>query len=162
MNGKLDQAAAAFRNWRLSDLATRTALLDKIADAYDANKDRLARMATDEMGKTYASAVAEVEKCVAGFRHYAKHGTATLSPRSSLLSNGGTAEVHWLPQSPVLAVMPWNFPYWQAVRFLAPTILAGNVGLLKHARIVQGCTALRCWRPAARWVYSKISPSNPA
>jgi succinate-semialdehyde dehydrogenase/glutarate-semialdehyde dehydrogenase len=142
INGKLDQAVTAYHAWRKTGLDERTALLTKIADAYEANKPRLARMATDEMGKTYASSVAEVEKCIAAFRHYAKEGPAMLAPATQKLSNGGTAEVHWLPQGPVLAVMPWNFPYWQAVRFLAPAILAGNAALLKHASIVQGCAAL--------------------
>ena len=98
-------------------------------------------MATQEMGKTYASAIAEVEKCIAAFRHYAQHGPAMLEPVQQKLANG-TAEIRWLPQGPVLAIMPWNFPYWQAVRFLAPTIMAGNVGLLKHASIVQGSARL--------------------
>ena len=142
VNAKLDKAIFAFHAWRETPVQERAALLGRIADAYDANKDRLARMATSEMGKTYASAAAEVEKCAAGFRHYAKEGPAMLAPKQIELSTGGTAEVRWLPQGPVLAIMPWNFPYWQAVRFLAPTILAGNVGLLKHASIVQGCARL--------------------
>lgn len=142
VNASLNSAVSAFHVWRETPLEERTALLGRIADAYDANKDRLARMATSEMGKTYASAIAEVEKCVAGFRHYAKQGPEMLAPKRMPLSNGGTAEVRWLPQGPVLAVMPWNFPYWQAVRFLAPTILAGNAALLKHASIVQGCAKL--------------------
>src|SRR3546814_18930199 len=89
-------------------------------------RSRLARMATQEMGKTYASAIAEVEKCVAGFRHYARNGPAMLEPQQQPLGNG-VAELCWQPLGPVLAIMPWNFPYWQAVRFLAPTIMAGNV-----------------------------------
>jgi succinate-semialdehyde dehydrogenase / glutarate-semialdehyde dehydrogenase len=139
---KLDKAMAAFHAWRETGLDKRTALLARLADLYDSNKDRLARMATMEMGKTYLSAVAEVEKCAVAFRHYAKDGPAMLEPKSYRLGSGGSAEVHWLPQGPVLAIMPWNFPYWQAVRFLAPTILAGNVGLLKHASIVQGVAGL--------------------
>jgi succinate-semialdehyde dehydrogenase / glutarate-semialdehyde dehydrogenase len=139
---KLDKAMAAFHAWRETGLDKRTALLARLADLYDSNKGRLARMATMEMGKTYLSAIAEVEKCAAAFRHYAKDGPAMLAPRSYPLGSGGSAEVHWLPQGPVLAIMPWNFPYWQAVRFLAPTILAGNVGLLKHASIVQGVAGL--------------------
>ncbi len=142
VNAKLDKAVAAYQAWRNVDVAERAALLGRIADCYDAEKDRLARTATLEMGKTYASAVAEVEKCAAGFRFYAKEGPAMLAPTRTKLNNGGSAEVHWLAQGPVLAIMPWNFPYWQAVRFLAPTILAGNVGLLKHASIVQGCAGL--------------------
>jgi succinate-semialdehyde dehydrogenase/glutarate-semialdehyde dehydrogenase len=142
VGAKLDVAVRAFANWRTTSIAERTALLGRIADQYDANKDRLARTATEEMGKTYTSALAEVEKCAAAFRHYAKHGAQMLEPQSHVLSGGGTAEVRWLPQGPVLAIMPWNFPFWQAVRFLAPTILAGNVGLLKHASIVQGVARL--------------------
>jgi succinate-semialdehyde dehydrogenase/glutarate-semialdehyde dehydrogenase len=142
VSAKLDQAVKAYHGWRETSYSTRTDVLSKLADCYEENKKRLAAMATAEMGKTYSSAVAEVEKCAAAFRHYAKHGPAMLEPIRSELSNGGTAEVHWLPQGPVLAIMPWNFPYWQAVRFLAPTIMAGNVGLLKHASIVQGCAAL--------------------
>jgi succinate-semialdehyde dehydrogenase/glutarate-semialdehyde dehydrogenase len=142
LEAKIAKSAAAYRSWRQTSIETRTQLLSAIADAYAANKDRLAKMATAEMGKTYASAVAEVEKCIAAFRHYASHGPAMLEPKKSQLSNGGTAEVHWLAQGPVLAIMPWNFPFWQAVRFLAPTLLAGNTGLLKHASIVQGVAAL--------------------
>ena len=139
---KLDRAQAAYRGWRESKLDERTALLNRIADCYEGDKERLARMATEEMGKTYASAIAEVEKSAAGFRHYATHGPAMLKPVRSALANGGSAELCWLPQGPVLAIMPWNFPYWQAVRFLAPTIMAGNVGLLKHASNVQGVANL--------------------
>jgi succinate-semialdehyde dehydrogenase/glutarate-semialdehyde dehydrogenase len=139
---KLDRAVAAFKKWRVTDISERTALLSRLAEQYEKHKDRLAKMATQEMGKTYASAVAEVEKCASAFRHYAQHGPAMLEPKINPLSTGGSAEVHWLPLGAILAVMPWNFPYWQAVRFLAPTILAGNVGLLKHASIVQGCGKL--------------------
>lgn len=139
---KLRRADGAFRQWRKVDILERAALLSRIADEFEARKDVLARMATAEMGKTYMSAIAEVEKCVAGFRHYASHGPAMLETQSYPLSAGGKAVVHWLPLGPILAIMPWNFPYWQTVRFLAPTLLAGNVGLLKHASIVQGCAGL--------------------
>jgi len=139
---KLDRATAAFDHWRTVDVADRAALLVKIADAYEANTDRLVRMATQEMGKTLKSAVAEVDKCIAAFRYYAKAGPAMLDTSAISLASGGSATVHWLPIGPVLAVMPWNFPYWQVVRFLAPALLVGNVGLLKHASNVQGCAAL--------------------
>ena len=89
------------------------------------------------MGKTRKSAIAEVQKCVAGFRYYAEHGPAMLAARHIAVP-GGRASMHWLPVGPVLAIMPWNFPYWQVVRFMAPTIMAGNVGLLKHASLTQG------------------------
>lgn len=142
VDAKLERSIAAFREWRLSDLSERTALLARLADRFEADKARLARMASLEMGKTFASAVAEVEKCAAALRFYATHGPEMLATRSQPLANGGRAELHWLPIGPVLAVMPWNFPYWQVVRFLAPTIMAGNVGLLKHASIVQGVARL--------------------
>lgn len=137
----LARADAAFRSWRDSPLERRTALLSAIADAWEANKQHLAETATREMGKTLAGAVAEVEKCISGFRHYAVRGPSYLEPGKMQTANGH-AVARWLPMGPVLAVMPWNFPYWQVVRFLAPTIMAGNVGLLKHASNVQGCAAL--------------------
>lgn len=133
---KLARAEATFREWRLTDVATRAALLEKIAEQFDANAHRLAEIATREMGKTLKSALAEVEKCAAAFRHYAQEGPTMLEPRAF-----PNATATWHPMGPVLAVMPWNFPYWQVVRFMAPTILAGNVGLLKHASNVQGCGA---------------------
>ena len=133
---KLQRAHDAFRDWRITDLTERTALLERIAEQFDANTRHLAEIATREMGKTLKSALAEVQKCAAGFRHYAQQGPAMLEPRSF---PGATAT--WHPLGPVLAVMPWNFPYWQVVRFLAPTIMAGNVGLLKHASNVQGVAA---------------------
>lgn len=142
IDSKLALAADRFRHWRKTGLHERIALLNKIADAYISNKDRLAHMATAEMGKTFTSAAAEVEKCAAGFRYYAQNGAAMLEPRYETLPNGSQAELRWLPQGPVLAIMPWNYPYWQAVRFLAPTILTGNVALLKHASNVQGCAGL--------------------
>ena len=142
LEAKVAAAQKTYREWRETPIATRAALLEAIAEQYDANAERLAVMATREMGKTFKSALAEVRKCAAGFRHYAQHGPAMLDPVAIPLSSGGAAQARWLPIGPVLAVMPWNFPYWQAVRFLAPTILAGNVALLKHASVVQGCAAL--------------------
>lgn len=137
----LTRAHAAYRSWRVSDIAQRTALLTAIAGQFEANKQHLAETATKEMGKTLASAIAEVEKCIAGFRHYAATGPGYLEPVETRTASG-RAVGHWLPLGPILAVMPWNFPYWQVVRWLAPTILAGNVGLLKHASLTQGCAAL--------------------
>ncbi|QNE32841.1 NAD-dependent succinate-semialdehyde dehydrogenase [Sphingomonas sp. NBWT7] len=137
---RVARAQQTFAEWRLTDLATRSALLEKIAEAFEADKRRLAEIATREMGKTLKSSLAEVEKCAAGFRYYAQNGPAMLEPRRIAVP-GGTATTHFLPIGAVLAVMPWNFPYWQVVRFAAPTIMAGNVGLLKHASICQGVAA---------------------
>jgi succinate-semialdehyde dehydrogenase/glutarate-semialdehyde dehydrogenase len=137
---KLQRAHEAFRAWRQTDYTTRTDLLERIAEQFEANKRRLGEIATREMGKTLKSAIAEVEKCAAAFRHYAQNGPTMLADRTFTVATG-TATARWLPMGPVLAVMPWNFPYWQVVRFAAPTIMAGNVGLLKHASSVQGCAA---------------------
>lgn len=137
---RLAKAQATYLDWRESDLATRTTLLRHIAEAFEDDKDRLARIATEEMGKTLKSAIAEVEKCASAFRYYAKHGARLLAP-TEVETPVGHATARWLPMGPVLAVMPWNFPYWQVIRFAAPTIMAGNVGLLKHASSVQGCAA---------------------
>jgi succinate-semialdehyde dehydrogenase/glutarate-semialdehyde dehydrogenase len=138
----LDKAVSTFNKWRHSSLAARQELLRKIADTFEGNKATLARTATLEMGKTYVSAIAEVEKCVAAFRYYADHGPQLLEGTHVELPNGASAQTIWLPLGTILAIMPWNFPYWQVARFVAPTILAGNVGLLKHANNVQGCAAL--------------------
>ena len=120
----LAAAAATYRTWRMTSVADRTSLLARLADAYEANADRLARMATLEMGKTIASAKAEVLKCVAGFRHYATHGEAMIAPRQLDVATG-SAEIHWLPLGPVLAVMPWNCPYWQVVPRASSPAMSG-------------------------------------
>ncbi len=137
----LAEAEEAYRAWRTSDLTDRTALLTRIAEQFEARQDELAGAATFEMGKPLAQARAEVAKCATAFRYYAEHGPALLTPLEFALPQG-RAMGHWLPQGPILAVMPWNFPYWQVVRFLAPTIMAGNVGLLKHASLTPECAAL--------------------
>lgn len=137
---RVAKAHATFADWRTTDLQTRMALLARIADVFEGDKERLARIATEEMGKTLKSAIAEVEKCASGFRYYAEHG-ARLLDSVGVDTPVGRATARWLPMGPVLAIMPWNFPYWQAVRFIAPAIMAGNVGLLKHASSVQGCAA---------------------
>ena len=138
LEGKVARAAAAYTGWRTTSLAERTALLERIAEQFEANARALAEVATREMGKTLASAIAEVQKCAAAFRHYAQEGPAMLAP-ATFQTASGTATARWHPLGRVLAVMPWNFPFWQVVRFAAPTILAGNGGLLKHASLTQGC-----------------------
>ncbi|ABC64625.1 NAD-dependent succinate-semialdehyde dehydrogenase [Erythrobacter litoralis] len=142
IEAKLAKADEAYAAWRRSSLDERSAMLLSLAEAYEAHRDPLARQATLEMGKTLSSARAEVDKCIALMRHMAEAGPGMLEPLHWDLGDDGSAEGRWLAQGPVLAVMPWNYPYWQVVRFLAPAIMAGNVGLLKHASIVQGCAAM--------------------
>ncbi len=140
VEARLAKAQTAFLAWRDSEIEERKTLLRHIAERFEDDKERLARIATEEMGKTLKSAVAEVEKCASAFRYYARHGAQLLRP-VEIDTPVGHAVARWLPMGPVLAVMPWNFPYWQVVRFAAPAIMAGNVGLLKHASSVQGCAA---------------------
>lgn len=135
---RIARAAAAYAAWRTTSYDERTALLERIAGQFEANAHELADIATREMGKTLKSAMAEVQKCAAAFRHYAQEGPAMLAS-TTVQTPSGSATARWLPMGPVLAVMPWNFPFWQVVRFAAPTIMAGNVGLLKHASLTQGC-----------------------
>ena len=138
LEARLAAAAKGFATWRSTPLAERTALLVRLADLMDADKQALGRLMTVEMGKTLASAIGEVEKCAATCRWYAEHGPALLADEPITLPKG-RAIAKRLPLGVVLAVMPWNFPFWQVVRFLAPTLLAGNAGLLKHASNVGGC-----------------------
>lgn len=138
---KLATAQAAYGDWRTSSIDRRTDVLARMAGLYREQTDELARLAVTEMGKPISQAKSEIGKCADLLDYFAASGPPMLEPESWELSDGGRAEGRWLPQGPVLAVMPWNFPYWQVVRFMAPTILAGNVGLLKHAGIVQGVAA---------------------
>ena len=135
IDAALGRAADTAAKWRTSAMDERTHLLEAIAQQFEDKRDAMAEIATREMGKTFRESKGEVEKCASALRYFAKHGPAMLEPEKI---PGGKGELRWLPIGPVLAVMPWNFPYWQVVRFLTPTILAGNVGLLKHASNVQG------------------------
>ncbi|MCJ7421252.1 NAD-dependent succinate-semialdehyde dehydrogenase [Sphingomicrobium astaxanthinifaciens] len=131
----LDRAETAFADWRRSSPDERAQLLDAIADRFEAERDALAEIATREMGKTLRESRGEVDKCVTALRYFAQAGPGMIAPEPI---PGGKGEMRWLPLGPVLAVMPWNFPFWQVVRFLTPMVMAGNAGLLKHASNVQG------------------------
>jgi succinate-semialdehyde dehydrogenase/glutarate-semialdehyde dehydrogenase len=140
LDEKLRRAADAFRTYRTTTYAERAALLNRAADILDADTDELARLATLEMGKTYASARAEVAKSAKGCRWYAEHGEDLMADLPHQVDvPGAKVFTRYEPIGPVLAVMPWNFPYWQVFRFAAPTLMAGNVGLLKHASSVPQC-----------------------
>ncbi|MBC2778272.1 NAD-dependent succinate-semialdehyde dehydrogenase [Parasphingopyxis marina] len=141
IEAKIAQAVSTYRGWRTTDYETRTDLLRKIADQYDTQREELAAIITAEMGKPIKQARAEIDKCAKGFRFYADNGPDMLKPIEKPLVSGRSVS-HWLPQGPVLAIMPWNYPFWQVVRFLAPTIMAGNVGLLKHASSTPECAAM--------------------
>jgi succinate-semialdehyde dehydrogenase/glutarate-semialdehyde dehydrogenase len=132
LEARLARAASTFHSWRRVPVAERCRLMVRAAEALEANKERFGRTMTLEMGKTLKSAVAEVEKCAWVCRYYAENGERFLADEE-MKSNATRSYVRWLPLGPVLAVMPWNFPFWQVFRFAAPALVAGNVGLLKHA-----------------------------
>lgn len=129
---KLQRAAAAFRAHRRTSMAERAERMRRAGEILEVEKDRLGRLMTTEMGKTLASAIAEVEKCAWVCRHYADHAAEMLAPRPVDVGDA-RGEIRFLPLGAVLAIMPWNFPLWQVFRFAAPALMAGNVGLLKHA-----------------------------
>ncbi|MGY1839533.1 MULTISPECIES: NADP-dependent succinic semialdehyde dehydrogenase [unclassified Modestobacter] len=135
LEDKLARAAAAARSYRLTPVEDRVRWLRAAADALDADADDVAELMTTEMGKTLAAAKAEIGKCAAALRWYAEHGPALLEPQPRDADAVGAEQAYVVhqPIGVVLAVMPWNFPLWQAMRFAAPALMAGNVGLLKHA-----------------------------
>jgi succinate-semialdehyde dehydrogenase / glutarate-semialdehyde dehydrogenase len=136
---KLQRAADAFARHRRTPIAARAEKMARAAELLDAEKERWARLMTTEMGKPLAAARAEAEKCAWVCRHYAEHAARMLAPRPAEVGGTARGEVHFLPVGAVLAVMPWNFPFWQVFRFAAPGLMAGNVGLLKHASNVPQC-----------------------
>ncbi|MFW3168586.1 NADP-dependent succinic semialdehyde dehydrogenase [Geodermatophilus sp. CPCC 206100] len=135
LEDRLARAAAAFAQYRLTSLRDRAGWLRAAADALDADAATVAELMTTEMGKTLASAKAEVAKCAKALRYYAEHGEGFLQPQPADAGAVGAVEAYVVhqPLGVVLAIMPWNFPLWQAMRFAAPALMAGNVGLLKHA-----------------------------
>jgi succinate-semialdehyde dehydrogenase/glutarate-semialdehyde dehydrogenase len=128
----LENASERFRTWRNVSLDERAELLNRAADVLETKAAEYARDITLEMGKPLSQAEAEVKKCATACRHYAEHG-ATYLQDETFHTEARRAFVRHLPMGPVLAVMPWNFPFWQVFRFAAPALMAGNVGLLKHA-----------------------------
>ncbi|MBL8658469.1 MAG: NAD-dependent succinate-semialdehyde dehydrogenase [Rhodospirillales bacterium] len=132
------RSAAAFVDYRRSDSADRSLWLGWAAAILDQEKDALARLIVEEMGKPLKAAVSEVDKCAWACRFYAEHGARFLADEE-IRSDAAKSFIRYLPLGPVLAVMPWNFPFWQVFRFAAPALMAGNTGLLKHASNVPGC-----------------------
>ncbi|MFD5438230.1 NADP-dependent succinic semialdehyde dehydrogenase [Kitasatospora sp. NPDC058063] len=135
---RLARAEAAFHGYRGTTFAARAELMHRAADLLDREQEAVARTMTEEMGKPLAASRAEAAKCAKAMRWYADNAEALLADEhpapADVADSGATrAYVRYRPLGPVLAVMPWNFPLWQVVRFAAPALMAGNVGLLKHA-----------------------------
>ncbi|EMA21236.1 NAD-dependent succinate-semialdehyde dehydrogenase [Haloarcula marismortui] len=136
---KLDRATSTFEDWREVPLREREQLLVNAGEVLRENKQRYAELMTREMGKPITQAVAEVEKCAWACDHYAEYAHKYLSEEHHPSPPGTEVKTVHDPLGPVLAVMPWNYPFWQVIRFAAPYLTAGNVGLLKHASNVPGC-----------------------
>jgi len=135
---RLQLAEATFRTYRTTSFADRARLLNRAADLLDEDQADIARTMTTEMGKPVAQARAEAAKCAKAMRWYAERAEGLLAdeePADDDVKDSGASRVRvrYRPLGPVLAVMPWNFPLWQVIRFAAPALMAGNVGLLKHA-----------------------------
>ncbi|GAC1538211.1 MAG: NAD-dependent succinate-semialdehyde dehydrogenase [Candidatus Velthaea sp.] len=134
----LDGAQRAFRTWRSSAMPERSTHMLAAAADLRARKPELAAIITREMGKPIAEAEAEIEKCATGCDFYAANAERFIADEPTP-SNATESYVGYRPLGPVLAVMPWNFPFWQVFRFAAPALMAGNVGVLKHATNVTRC-----------------------
>jgi len=135
---KLALAAAAFHEWRRVPFAERARLMLGAAEILERGKDRLGRIMTAEMGKPIQSARDEAAKCASACRTYAASAERLLADES-VETGASLSYVRYQPLGPILAVMPWNFPFWQVFRFAAPALMAGNTGLLKHASNVPQC-----------------------
>ncbi|RKN39325.1 NADP-dependent succinic semialdehyde dehydrogenase [Micromonospora endolithica] len=135
VDAAIERTDLAYRRLRGTTVGQRGEWLVAAADLLDAERDEIARIMTTEMGKTYAAAKAEVTKCASACRFYAERAPEFLAdaPADAEAVKATRAFVRYQPIGPVLAVMPWNFPLWQVMRFAAPALMAGNTGLLKHA-----------------------------
>jgi succinate-semialdehyde dehydrogenase/glutarate-semialdehyde dehydrogenase len=128
----LQRAADTFAEYRSTSYAERARHLINAADLFEGEAPDIARTVTIEMGKTFASARGEASKCALGLRWFAEHAESLLADEP-IATGASRSYVRYQPIGPVLAIMPWNFPLWQVVRFAAPALMVGNVGLLKHA-----------------------------
>src|SRR5205085_9533818 len=134
----LRQAAAAFEKYRGEPFQKRAQLMMSVATLLEREKKELARTMTLEMGKLLRDSAAEIEKCARGCRYYAENAERFLEDEVAQ-TNARRSYLHYEPMGPVLAIMPWNFPFWQVFRFAAPALMGGNVGILKHAANVPQC-----------------------
>src|SRR6476646_2637205 len=138
VENKIALAVTTFRDYRKVPFAKRAAMMVRAAEILEKEEETFGRMMTQEMGKTLKSAVQEAAKCALGCRYYAEHAERFMADEV-VETSASKSWVAYQPIGPVLAVMPWNFPFWQVFRFAAPALMAGNVGLLKHASNVPQC-----------------------
>jgi succinate-semialdehyde dehydrogenase/glutarate-semialdehyde dehydrogenase len=135
---KMELASETFREYRKTPFAKRGQMMTRAAEILEAGKETFGRMMTQEMGKPLQAAIQEAEKSAFGCRYYAQNAQKFLADEEAT-TNATRSFVRYQPLGPILAIMPWNFPFWQVFRFAAPGLMAGNVGLLKHASNVPQC-----------------------
>jgi succinate-semialdehyde dehydrogenase/glutarate-semialdehyde dehydrogenase len=140
IQSRLGKASESYSWWRQQELSKRAELVFALAKEFRAQKDSLAELMTLEMGKSHKEGVSEIEKCADTFDYFAKNASHFLKPEPVPIE-GLQAEVHFESLGVILSIMPWNFPFWQFVRFAAPSLMIGNVILLKHSNITSGCAA---------------------
>ena len=138
IEAKLQRSAEAFSKHRKVPFAERARMMVNAAEILESEKEKFGRIMTTEMGKTLRSAMDEAAKCAFGCRYYAENAERFLADEP-VETNSGRNFIRYQPIGPILAVMPWNFPFWQVIRFVAPALMAGNTGLLKHASNVPQC-----------------------
>lgn len=138
VNQKIEAAEKAFQSWRDTNFAERAKHMNKQADIMEEEAEKYGRIISLEMGKPLKDAIAEVKKCALACRYYAENAADFLADEE-IETKASRSLIAFEPLGVVLAIMPWNFPFWQAYRFLAPALMAGNVGLLKHASNVPQC-----------------------
>jgi len=136
---RLARAAATAARWRDTPVGQRAAVVRRAGEILDRDRERFAALMTLEMGKTLKAAREEAAKCATACRFYAEHGASFVAPESLGSDDEWQNTLAYEPMGVVLAVMPWNFPFWQVIRFAAPALVAGNVGLLKHSSNVPQC-----------------------
>lgn len=134
----LDKATSVFKDWKDTSFSNRSALMMKAADELKKNKKEYAETISLEMGKPITQSIAEVEKCAWVCEYYAENAEDHLAPEE-IETDAERSYINYAPLGVVLAIMPWNYPFWQVFRFAAPAIMAGNVGVLKHASNTMMC-----------------------
>jgi len=139
VEAKLARAATAFRAWSRRPLGERAAIVARAGELLESERQAFGRLMTLEMGKLVGAAADEAAKCATACRYYAERGEEFMRPEIVTAAAGDRDAICFEPLGVVLAVMPWNFPFWQVIRFAAPALVAGNVGLLKHASNVPQC-----------------------
>jgi succinate-semialdehyde dehydrogenase/glutarate-semialdehyde dehydrogenase len=140
INERTESAAKAFDSWKVLPITERADLMKKAGAVLRKNRETYAMLITSEMGKLIRESRAEIEKCAAACDYYAENAETFLSEESVELPEGKKARILYQPLGVILAVMPWNFPFWQVFRFAAPTLMAGNTAVLKHASNVPQCS----------------------